>query len=396
MAEAAFGVELRRSRQAAALSLRQLAVRVGYDHSYLSQVERGQRPGSPHLAELCDRALGTGSALAAAYERAHPVLVSAAALAAGPGTLEATRHGLAGSFGQVPATDEWAVVIATYSRDFATTAPADLLAELTADVELLRAAAGSSQAPATLAMSAAELAMVMALTLASLGKARAAWRWWRTARDTADSSGDMATRSLARSLEAIHGLYERRPRPELLELADQAFALAEQPDQIARALAARAQVLAVAGRAEEARLALREAVAVTVALPAEVLGDTSLFSWPAYRVHCVGSHVYTSIGDTAAAYEAQDRAFDLCPAEYLRDRAELQLQRARCLVQDGEVAAGLATAMRVLVELPDRCHTEFVYAAAGRVLSVVPAVDLGRPAVRDYRELMVRRPYQQR
>jgi hypothetical protein len=110
----------------------------------------------------------------------------------------------------------------------------------------------------------------------------------------------------------------------------------------------------------------------------------------------VGSFVYTSVGDTAAAYEAQDRAFDLCPAEYLRDRAELQLQRARCLVQDGEVAAGLATAMRVLVELPDHCHTEFVYAAAGRVLSVVPAVDLGRPAVRDYRELMVRRPYQQR
>ena len=68
MAEAAFGVELRRSRQAAALSLRQLATRVGYDHSYLSQVERGRRPGSAHLARLCDRALGTGSTLAAAYD----------------------------------------------------------------------------------------------------------------------------------------------------------------------------------------------------------------------------------------------------------------------------------------------------------------------------------------
>lgn len=396
MAEAAFGVELRRSRQAAALSLRQLAVRVGYDHSYLSQVERGQRPGSPHLAELCDRALGTGSALAAAYEQAHPVLLPAAALAASPGTLEATRHGLAGSFGQVPATDEWAAVIATYSRDFAATAPADLLPELTADVELLRAAVGSSQAPTTLAVPAAELAMVMALTLANLGKGRAAWRWWRTARDTADGSGDVATRSLARSLEAIHGLHERRPRAEMLEIADRALALADRPDRIARALAARAQVLAVAGRADQAGLALRESVAVTAALPAEVLDDTSLFGWPAYRVHCVGSYVHTSVGDTAAAYEAQDRAFDLCPVEYLRDRAELQLQRAHCLVQDGEVAAGLATAMRVLVELPDHCHTELLYAAAGRVLSVVPAVDLGRPAVRDYRELLVRRPYQQR
>lgn len=396
MAEAAFGVELRRSRQAAALSLRQLAVRVGYDHSYLSQVERGQRPGSPHLAELCDRALGTGSVLAAAYEQAHPVLVPAAALAGSPGTLEATRHGLAVSFGQVPATDEWAAVTATYSRDFATTAPADLLPELTADVELLRAAAGSSQTQATLAVSAAKLAMVMALTLASLGRGRAAWRWWRTARDTADSSGDVASRSLARSLEAIHGLYERRPRVELREIADQALALADRPDRIARALAARAQVLAAAGRAEEARLALQESVTVTGALPDEVLGDTSLFGWPAYRVHCAGSFIYTAVGDTAAAYEAQDRAFDLCPAEFLRDRAELQLQRAHCLVQDGEVAAGLATAMRVLVELPDHCHTEFLYVAAGRVLSVVPAVDLGRPAVRDYRELLVRRPYQQR
>lgn len=53
MAETAlepFGVQLRRCRQAAALSLRQLATRVGYDHSYLSQVERGRRPGSAHLA----------------------------------------------------------------------------------------------------------------------------------------------------------------------------------------------------------------------------------------------------------------------------------------------------------------------------------------------------------
>ncbi|WP_133799188.1 helix-turn-helix domain-containing protein [Kribbella caucasensis] len=37
-------MQLRRSRQAAALSLRQLANRVGYDHSYLSQVERGPPP----------------------------------------------------------------------------------------------------------------------------------------------------------------------------------------------------------------------------------------------------------------------------------------------------------------------------------------------------------------
>ena len=78
MADAAFGMQLRESRKAAALSLRQLAVRVGYDHSYLSQVERGQRPGSADLARLCDRELGTGSHLASTYEQVQGRAVPAA------------------------------------------------------------------------------------------------------------------------------------------------------------------------------------------------------------------------------------------------------------------------------------------------------------------------------
>src|SRR3954471_19952685 len=67
--DASFGTQLRHYRQAVGLSLRQLATRVGYDHSYLSQVERGQRPGSADLARLCDRELGTGDRLAETYRR---------------------------------------------------------------------------------------------------------------------------------------------------------------------------------------------------------------------------------------------------------------------------------------------------------------------------------------
>src|SRR3954447_19052786 len=69
--DASFGTQLRHYRQAVGLSLRQLAGRVGYDHSYLSQVERGQRPGSADLARLCDRELGTGNQLTATYEQIH-------------------------------------------------------------------------------------------------------------------------------------------------------------------------------------------------------------------------------------------------------------------------------------------------------------------------------------
>jgi hypothetical protein len=436
VAEAAFGMELRRSRQAAALSLRQLAVRVGYDHSYLSQVERGQRPGSVHLAQLCDRALGTGSALATAYERARPgrrptalatarhspvlfpaprlapttapgvapehapvpALQPGPALPASADMLELTRHGLVGSFSQRPAGDEWPAVVTAYATEFPISAPADLLPELSADLELLRttAAATPPQALAALTGSAARLAALMALTLVCLGRSRAAKRWWRTARDTADQSGDRQACSSVRSWEAISGLAEHRPLPQLLELADEAQVIADRLDWSADALAGRALVLATMGRTGAARKAMRDLRAVAAGLPTEVPSGSSLFGWPSYRLHYVESYVCTALGDTGGAYSAQERAFALCPPDHRRDRAELALHRARCLVRDREVAAGLATAMRALVELPDRCQTEFLYDAARRVLSAVPAEDLGRPAVRDYRELLMRRPYQRR
>ena len=271
MAEAAFGVQLRRSRQAAALSLRQLATRVGYDHSYLSQVERGRRPGSAHLASLCDRELGTSPALSTAYEQTHPspqptaARASVVGAAAGVELLEAVRHELAGSFGPGREVAEWRAVATSHAYEFATTPPAERLPELTADLQLLRASAAAGSA--ALAVPAAELAVLIALTLAEFGKLRAAGRWWRTARATADGSTEHRIASLARSWEATSGLAEQRPLLVLLELADEALALADQPDGVAHALAARAQVLAAQGEAAEARQAVRDLQAVAAGLP---------------------------------------------------------------------------------------------------------------------------------
>jgi hypothetical protein len=397
VAEAAFGLQLRRSRQAAALSLRQLAARVGYDHSYLSQVERGQRPGSAHLAQLCDRELGTGSALTSTYELARPAVPPSvrppvpALAGVDVDVLEAVRHGVSGSFGQVREAEEWRAVVAGHAADFSTTPAAELLPELAADLQLLRASAGAGSTE--LAVPAAELAVMIALSLTALGRVRAAARWWRTARATADSCTDGWVGGRVRSWEAVSGLSEQRPLPELLALAEEAFTLVAQSRDIGRALAARAKVLALLDLETEARHALRDLLACCEEIPLRERGTTSLFGWSQYEAHGVESFVYTALGDTPAAYVAQDRALTLCPGEQLRERAELELQLAQCLVLDGEVAAGLATAMRVLVELEDQWHTQPLYDAAGRVLSAVQGRELGRPAVRDYRELLKRRPY---
>ncbi len=448
MAEAAFGVQLRRFRQAATLSLRQLAARVGYDHSYLSQVERGRRPGSAHLAQLCDRELGTGPALTTAYERtrtpenlsrptesAHPTesanptetahrtesaritesarttedsawsteesarrtaerarstedsaRTTAGAATAGDG-LEAARHGLAGWFGPGREVDEWRAVTAAYAGEFATTTAAELLPELTADLQLLR-----STASPELTVPAAELSVLIALTLTGLGQLRSAGRWWRTARAAADSSGERRIRSLVRSWEASSGLVERRPLHELLELAEEAFALADDPEQLARALAVRAQVLAAMGDAAGAQRAVRGLLVVAAELPT---ASTSLFACSQREVFGVEGGVWTTLGEPPAAYEALDRALSMCQPERLRERAELELIVSRCLVVEGEVAAGLAVAMRVLVELPDPWHTHPLYDTAARVLSGVQGEESER-AAREYRELLRRRPFDNR
>lgn len=61
----AFGVELRRRRMAAGLTLHALARRVHYGAPHLSRVETGLRCPSPELARLCDVQLAAGGALAA-------------------------------------------------------------------------------------------------------------------------------------------------------------------------------------------------------------------------------------------------------------------------------------------------------------------------------------------
>ncbi|MFI5712283.1 helix-turn-helix domain-containing protein [Kribbella sp. NPDC051620] len=421
-----FGVQLRQSRQAAALSLRQLATRVGYDHSYLSQVERGRRPGSAHLATLCDRELGTTPVLSTAYEQCSrttadpgpttwptgnsgpvPPETTGSSLrvgssdgagvrvgaGAGVELLEAVRHELAGAFGPGREVAEWRAVAGGHGRGFATTPPAERLPELTADLQLLRS--GAATGSAALAVPAAELAVLIALTVAELGRLRSAERWWRTARATADGSTERRIASLARSWEATSGLAEHRSLAGLLELADDALTLADRPEEVARALAARAGVLAALGESAEARQAVRELHAVTADLPGGSAVGRSPFGWSGIEGFAVEGRVCAVVGDTVGGYLALDRALG-SGAFGVTERAELELVVAWCLVMDGDTAAGLAVAMRVLVELPDQWHTHHLYETAGQVLSAVRGSDLARGAVRDYRELLRRRPYDSR
>jgi transcriptional regulator with XRE-family HTH domain len=322
-----FGSLLRQHRQAVGLSLRQLAAQVGYDHSYLSQVERGQRPGSADLARLCDQELGTDGRLSATFER-RPARTGQVS----PDPLEAAWRGLVGSVGADPGQ---------LFDGFHSVPPAALLPVL------VRQLSGADRPEA------AELSILIAETLTRLGDRSTAQRWWWAARTAADGVGSGA---MVRAREAVSGLAERRPLPELLELAEEAVALDRQSylPRVARAL-----VLAELGQSQEARGALQELIGV---------GDQLA---PTYQLHWAEGRVCTLLGYGVAGCVLLERARELCPESWIGDRARLDLCVAECLAVAGEVAAGLAMSLRVLVELPDEWRDTLVYDAAERVLRVV-------------------------
>ena len=366
--EAAFGVQLRQCRQAVGLSLRQLATRVGYDHSYLSQVERGQRPGSADLARLCDRELGTGDRLTVTFEQrhAHPGRTAPAPVQpADP--VEAGWHALVTAFGVSDPAAELG--------DFRGVPPARLLPELVAELR----ARGCKEDRA------AQPSVVVAETLTGLGDARAAKRWWWSARAVADSTDEGWLRSLVRAREVLSGLAERRPLQALLELADEALGVDEQ----ASARAARGLASAELGRHGEAHRALQELAGVGGELPS----TGRLCDVAPYELHWFEGRLCARLGYGAAGCVLLARALELCPASWVGERAGLEMGLAQCLVVEDEVAAGLALALRVLVELPDEWHSYYLYDDGARVLGAVQQKEPALAGVAELRRLLVRRAY---
>ncbi|MFF1822308.1 multiprotein-bridging factor 1 family protein [Kribbella sp. NPDC058245] len=381
----AFGLQLRQCRQAAGLSLRQLAGRVGFDHSYLSQVERGQRPGSADLARRCDGELGTGDRLSETYRRTHPK-PRPTAPAVQPDPLAAAWQQLAATCPEAadfPEAD-WAEWLGGLQCLPATQRLPELVRELSA-LQIGRQTADETRQT--------ELSLSIAETLTACGRSGEARRWWWGARQLAEALGEPGLRSLVLSREVTSGLAEGRALPQLLMLADEAVTLAQQeplrPDWMLRARSARARVLAELDRVVEAHVLLPQVLSHANELPTASTGG----GWTPYEVLAVEGSVCASLGYWTAGCLMFARALELCPSERLEQRALLELAMAECFTGSGQGAAALATAMRVLIELPDEWHTTYVYAAAERVLTSTRRREPGLTGLHDLELLTARRAW---
>jgi tetratricopeptide (TPR) repeat protein len=288
--------------------------------------------------------------------------------------------------------DQWQAIVAEYGYSYNQVPPAEVLGRLMMDllaIQDLTRRRHDSRELSELRRTAAVLAAMMAMTVANLGELRHARRWWRSARQLAEQSADRDTILWVRGREVVLAMYERRPTTEVLGLAADAeqYAPRGTPATAAAELfSGKAQALALAGRRQEAvdTLAfLRDSIFEQ--LPSSITSDQhSLFGWPEEKLRYTQSFVYSFLGDSGRADEAQNRAVQLYPKSHHRGRAQVELQRALCLVRDGDAEEGARHAHGTMNGLPPEHHIRLVVDLGQRVLDAVPAGDRSGAAVTEY------------
>lgn len=311
-------------------------------------------------------------------------------------SLENLRHGINRSWRSGLDVDDWREIAQEYGRTYPATEPRELLDSLIVDLHGLQLAVQQCRDEITqreLQRVTALLSAFTAQTVANLGGLRESWRWWRTARDMADESRDRYTILWIRGREIVRAGYEQRSSVSILGLIDEAESRLGHDLPIAAMpfLAGKAQSLALMGNeakkdAEDTLSRLRKA---SDALQfSAVPGDEAIFTWGEERVRFTESLTYTYLGDYPRAKVAQDRALELYPVDDLRSPAQIELQRAMCLVGMGDTSQGLQHAQMVATSLPAADRIRPVADLAQKILRSVPAIDRRQASVTEYREFL--------
>jgi hypothetical protein len=404
------------------LSAEDVAARAHFEHSYLYLIRDGKRLPNPDIIKSLDGVLDADGLLvllgnliknegrrsrqgrqpAGSMEEAvrrRTVLEGLGALAAGTtgaaAGLEIIRETvgstLVGHDGPELGIDEWAEVTTEYGRAYLVEPPEAIIADLAADVvdvqQRLDHEADESRRR-DLSRIIGQLSALMALTLSNVGQRRAARRWWRTARQAADASGDTAVRVWVRGQESIRSLYEKRSPQVAVSLAEEALAIGG-ARYAGKALAAIAQGYAIMGRADEAQERLNEIEPRSWEGTAASLGDhESVFGWSETNYWHTATYVASHLGDVDNAERAQQEALKRYAPTDQRQRALLQMHGAMCAVRRSNYTDGLRQLHAVLEGLSQSQRTVSVLATGQEILEAVPASERVGAVVARLHELL--------
>jgi hypothetical protein len=295
--------------------------------------------------------------------------------------LEAARHGLNRALSESSAVDldDWHAINREYGTAYVTHTATELHEMLLVDLLSLETAlrlAHDQRQRRELYSIGALLSQYMAQAVGDLGRRREGRRWWRTARYAADNSGDLHTIMFVRGRNAIRAIYDGQEPAIIIDQIGKSDHLIA--DGLASGkpslLAARAQSFALLGRAEEAESSLNDLRDTFAALPSPMTKDHGWHCWayPEERVRFTESFVYSHLGDTRRAEEAQSAALGLYPPNSRRGPVQIELQRALCLVAAGDPLEGAGHATTTLERLPSEHRTRFVMGLGEQVFAAVP------------------------
>ncbi|MFF2926630.1 transcriptional regulator, partial [Streptomyces celluloflavus] len=112
-----------------------------------------------------------------------------------------------------------------------------------------------------------------------------------------------------------------------------------------------ARSLAAIGDHRGARMAVTDAQGLVERLNGHEAADT-WFGYPAQKHFVHLSQAYTLLGDTEAAYAAQDDALDLTDSPSVMTRALIAMDTAACLRLDGDPSSSAEMAAGIFDRLP--------------------------------------------
>jgi transcriptional regulator with XRE-family HTH domain len=355
----------------------------------------GSASDSLNLPEgYCHVISSTGEVVVVAIDRR--TFLTGAGLLLPAAALELVRHDVHGRVVDGRSTadvSEWREIVWEHGLSYMNIPAVQLLPTLQVDLlalqETLRRSLDDS-VQRELRRVAALLAAITAQTVANLGDVRSSRRWWRTAKQAADESGDIEARVWIRGREVVRSLYEQRPIPVILDLVDEAgqLSLSGQPPPAAlpQLLCGKAQALAHTGQTTLAESALCEVRDNLDSLPARTTCDKeSLFGWSEHNVRFTESYVYSHLGDYDSADRAQTSALALYSETNVRGPAQIELQRALCLVRSGHVAPGVEHAHTVMTGLPREQHIRPIVDLGRTVLRAIPAPQQHKTTVESFR-----------
>lgn len=348
-----FGATLRALREQRGLSLAALATRCSFAKSYLGNVETGDRPATPALAEALDRVLDSTPLLAVlvSLQRGDPMLrrallgggLGAAALVATDGTAAVAAVLDAGLRTAAGGVTDWDTLAADFTRRHLLAPSPAFGAELAAHIELARerVAAGDKDA----ARGGALLALTYGLWIGDTGRIPTAHSLYATAAALADRSEDVPTRALVRARAANRGLYEGWTAAQAGQALTTALGLYPCGQAGLEAHAARVHLHALTGNLTQGRIVLGQMADVAADMP-EATGPSADQRVASFRIY-LESRAGT-IADTERAWAAGEQLLHAVPLW----RADAEIYYGRALAAAGNVTEGARLALAAVETVP--------------------------------------------